>query len=226
MAKTNIGDLPDDPKIARLTSKDLLASPPPYLNADATNQVKLYTRKMPDNRTGTWVDYPIVIKGSNLPANTRIPVFTRGNDLDSFLNAKAANSMANKPKATDVITFCLDTDILPSVDLASCIDSGPRETSCGTHDILQLCDCAFNTKGAIYPLCDECEGMGQSYNTTTYRVQQDNNWRPSRDTVCNDNTLTQTNDCGTTRQATGTRRLRCYASSACLGVGLCWQHEV
>lgn len=203
--KPNVGDFPHDAKIARLTPRNLLASPPPYLNEDATNQAKLYTRRMPDNRTGTWVDYPIVIKGSNLPDNKRIPVFTRGTNLSSFLNAKAANSMANNPQPSDVVTFCLDTDILPNVDLASCVDSGPRETTCGTHQMTQTCDCTFNTKGALYPLCDECEGMGPSYNIETYTVLQDNNWRPARGTVCNGDALTQTNDCGTTRQVTGIR---------------------
>jgi len=201
----NEGDFPHDERIARLTSNDLLSSAPAHIDENASNEAKLYSRKMPDDRTGTWVDYPIVVTGQNLPTNSQIPLFTRGEDLNAFLNAKAANSMANDPRPSDEVTFCLDTDITPGIDLASCVDTGPRQSACDTHQMIQRCDCAFDTRGTLFPLCDECEGAGPGFRTVNYTIPEDNNWRPARNSVCDGDAFTQTNDCGTTRPASGTR---------------------
>ena len=198
-APLNQGDFPHDQKIARLTSQALIASG--SAPADASKSATLFSRKMPDNRSGNWVDYPIRLTANNLPPTSQIPVFTRSTDFNAFLNAKAANSLANNPQTDDAVTLCLDTQLSPQ--RVNCVDSTPRETSCGTHTMLQTCDCEFDTKGTLYPLCDECEGANLT-RTINY-TNSSNEWVPDPSTVCAGETVVQTNSCGDTRNRTGTR---------------------
>ena len=206
-AHLNEGDFPHDPLIARLTSDDLIGSP--HINSDATNRAKFYHRTMPDNRSGSWEYYPVEVIGTNLDYATQMPVFTGGSmsdDFLSFLNTFANNSLLNNPQPTDKVQFCLDTDIplnASNVVTSTCVDTGTRESTCGTHTIQQSCACAFDTKGTLYPLCDEC--TGPMTRNVSYTVTPDNNWVPARNTVCDTQTFTQTNDCGQTRQVTGTK---------------------
>ncbi len=197
----NEGDFPHDPKIARVTSKDLLGSE--KVGADATNSVKLFSRRMPDDRGGALEYYPIVITATNA-VQTQMPIFTRGDDLGAFFRAQAKGSLANDPKPSDPTHFCLDTDYPTFPIAATCVDSGPRTTACGAHQMVQNCACGFNTKGTWFPLCDECEGKTESrvvgYTVTSTGWQGEN---PAN--ICIGEFASQYDNCGATREVPGTR---------------------